>query len=85
MAMLDHMCQSCGMPMHDVDQRGGGISDNRFCVYCTDAAGELRSYQSVLNGMATFMAQSENIPLEKARTKSEAYMTHLPAWRDNRV
>jgi len=82
--MLDNMCQSCGMPMNGLDQRGGNLPDNRYCVYCTDEAGELKPYKTVLNRMAAFMAKSEDIPIEKALAKSEAYMTHLPAWRDSR-
>lgn len=68
--------------MSEADQRGGRIPDNPFCVYCTDEAGKLKPYETVLQGMATFMSQSEDIPLDQALAKSETYMVHMPAWRN---
>ncbi len=71
------------MPMNEVDQRGGRIPDNIYCVFCTDEAGKLKPYTTVRNGMAAFWVKREDIPIEKAISKSESLMNYMPAWRDN--
>lgn len=76
------MCHSCGMPMKELDQRGGFIAENEFCVYCTDDTGDLKPYDAVLSGMAHFMAKSDDVSLELALERSKEYLTHMPAWRD---
>ncbi len=35
-------CDACGMPMSRPSQHGNGDTSSRFCIYCTDLAGNLK-------------------------------------------
>jgi hypothetical protein len=74
-------CESCGMPMPDAKYHGAGDVNNRYCVYCTDEEGKLKSRQEVREGMIhLYMAQ-----MGKSREEGERFvdeqMRKLPAWR----
>ena len=47
-------CESCGMPMETLDMHGGGIEENPYCIYCTDAHGHLKPRADVREGMIQF-------------------------------
>jgi hypothetical protein len=74
-------CESCGMPMQNEKDHGGGDIENPFCVYCTDETGKLRSRQEVREGMIhLFMAQMGR-SREEAEKFVDGQMKKLPAWK----
>ena len=38
-------CESCGMPMKKLSEFGGLKINNKYCVYCTDEKGKLKSFE----------------------------------------
>jgi len=75
------VCQSCGMPMETRELHGGGIPENPYCVYCTDAHGHLKPRAEVRAGMIQFFMEV----MEKSRAEAEqvvdATMAEMPAWK----
>ncbi len=69
-------CQSCGMPMKDA--KPGAM----YCQYCTDERGQLRSYESVLEGTTTgyFMAM-QKMPRADAEKAAKKHLSTMPAWQ----
>jgi hypothetical protein len=67
-------CESCGMP----------IESGRYCEYCTDAEGNLQSFEERFERMTGWQARRHP---EQSRAEVEeatlAYMASLPAWRDH--
>lgn len=68
-------CQSCGMPLQDAPP------GEMYCSYCTDEKGQLRPYESVLEGTISgyFMAM-QKLPRKEAETAARAHLAQMPAW-----
>ena len=75
-------CKSCGMPMTDTSQHGGGDVNNPYCVYCTDDTGKLKSREDVREGMIVFFMKSENRSREEAEKFVDEHMRKMPAWKE---
>ncbi|MDP3954746.1 MAG: zinc ribbon domain-containing protein [bacterium] len=73
-------CQSCGMPMDQDVDHGGGRADNNYCKHCTDEAGNLKSRDEVREGMISFYTQSMGRSREEAVREVDAHMAQMPAW-----
>ena len=67
-------CESCSMP----------IETGRYCVHCTDADGNLQSFDERFARMVDW--QRRRHP-EQSQAEVEAatrtYMATMPAWRDH--
>ena len=73
-------CMSCGMPMTNLEDFGGGNPENLYCVHCSNPDGSLKSYDEVLTGMTNFMMMSQNMSRETADRAARDYMSKMPAW-----
>lgn len=81
--MPDHqICESCGMPMRNQEDFGGGRLDNHYCVYCTDSDGNLKPYEEVLQNMKAFAIKTMGISETEALKMAQEGMSKLPAWKD---
>lgn len=76
------MCESCGMPMRSAQDFGGGRLDNKYCVHCTDADGNLKTYEEALTGMTAFARQMMGVSEEEAQKFAKEGMAKMPAWKD---
>ncbi|UCH36218.1 MAG: hypothetical protein JSV65_07655 [Armatimonadota bacterium] len=75
-------CQSCGMPMETSQMHGGGVKDNPYCVYCTDAHGRLKPREDVREGMIQFYMDTLGKSREEAEHVVDAAMSEMPAWEE---
>lgn len=75
------VCQSCGMPMETPEMHGGGIEQNPYCVYCTDAEGHLKSREDVREGMVQFYMDAMGKSRDDAERVVDATMAEMPAWK----
>ncbi|MFX1416505.1 MAG: zinc ribbon domain-containing protein [Promethearchaeota archaeon] len=74
-------CESCGMTMTKAEEFGGHDPNNKHCVYCSDADGNLKPRNEVREGMIQFWMARENIDRKTAEEKTDSYMSSQPAWR----
>jgi uncharacterized glyoxalase superfamily protein PhnB len=74
------VCLSCGMPMSQSEDFGGGNPNNIYCAHCTNPDGSLKTYEEVLEGMIHFMMTNRNLDHEAAEQAAREYMTQMPAW-----
>lgn len=74
-------CESCGLPFRTNEERGGGVVDNPYCRYCTDAKGKLRSYDAVLRDFTALIVRTQGLAETQARQAASEVMAQLPAWR----
>lgn len=75
-------CQSCGMPMREPQDFGGGRQDNLYCVHCSDEQGTLKPYEVVLEGMKDFAMRSMGVSEAEALQMAREGMARLPAWQN---
>ncbi|MBN1176952.1 MAG: hypothetical protein JXA51_04655 [Dehalococcoidales bacterium] len=73
-------CESCGMPMMNPEQYGGGNVANRYCVHCCNPDGRLKNYEEVLEGMVQMMMDSRGMDRAAAETAAGEYLSTMPAW-----
>ena len=67
-------CQSCGMP----------IEDGTYCQFCTDAAGNLQSFDERFERMVQWtLHQKAAATREQAEANTLAYMATMPAWQNH--
>jgi hypothetical protein len=68
-------CQSCAMPLKDAKP------GQMFCDYCIDEKGQLKPWETVLEGTTTgyFMAM-QKMPREKAEAAAREHLKKQPAW-----
>ena len=75
-------CESCGMPMGEAKDHGGGDVGNPYCVHCTDEAGKLKSRVEIREGMINLYMSRMGKPREEAEKFVDEQMNKLPAWKD---
>lgn len=73
-------CGSCGMPLKEKSDFGGGKTDNKYCVYCCDKDGNLFPYETVLENMSNFIMKTTGITKEMALLTAKENMSKMPAW-----
>ncbi|HEY3006068.1 MAG TPA: hypothetical protein VGJ44_27215 [Kribbellaceae bacterium] len=60
------------------------IESGHYCSYCTDADGNLQSFDERFAAMAGWQARrNPGDPVEKIERDTLAYMATMPAWRDH--
>lgn len=75
-------CKSCGMPMRNESDFGGGHLDNKYCVHCTDIEGNLKPYEEVFENMKIFAIKNMGISETEAFKMVEEGISKLPAWKN---
>lgn len=73
-------CESCSMPMLADTDHGASDPANRYCRYCTDAAGVLRPYDAVLADFTALLVRTHGLNEAAARETSAGIMAAQPAW-----
>ena len=70
------------MPMERTEDFGGKRMGNRYCRYCCDENGNLKSREEVRQGMITFRMKAMNETRAQAGKAVDEYMRKMPAWMD---
>ena len=77
----ENKCKSCGMPLRsEQDYR----KNNSYCKYCTNADGELLSFDEVLSHMKSFIQQSTGVSESSAISTAMQVLLSQPAWRQHK-
>ena len=73
-------CMSCGMPLREPDDHAKGDKNIPYCTHCTDAEGNLKPLEQVLEGFKKFFI-SQGMPPEQAEEKAKEQLRKSEAWR----
>ena len=76
------ICESCGFPMKNENDFGGGNMENKYCAYCCDKNGELKPYDEVLECMKSFVIEKMEVSEEKAIELAKINMAERAAWKN---
>jgi hypothetical protein len=74
-------CESCGMPMREAKDHGGGDWGNPCCAHCTDETGKLKNRRQVREGLVNLYMSRMGKPREEAERFVDKQMKKLPAWK----
>ena len=67
-------CESCGNP----------IESGRYCSYCTDESGELKSFDDRFARLAAWQARRDPAASRQDIERQVLdYMATMPAWREH--
>jgi hypothetical protein len=78
-------CQSCGSPMMNAKDHGGGRADNPYCRLCTNANGDLLPYDEVHRNMAQErFAKVNKMPAAGAAEAAHRALAQMGVWKGRR-
>ncbi len=75
-----NFCRSCGT------QISNKLVDDaliKFCEYCTDENGNLRSREEILAGIADWLKLFTADKSTDFKLRAESYLKAMPAWADS--
>ena len=75
-------CESCGWEMKEPANFALGDVNSVYCIECTHADGSLKSFDDVLDLIASDMVRSQGIDRSEAETMARELMLRQPAWED---
>jgi len=74
-------CESCGMPMERMEDHGGGKIGSKYCKYCVDESGKLKSKEQIRKGWVQFVMKSEGKSQKESEKLVDSQMKKMPAWK----
>ena len=80
--MKEKVCESCGMPMKKIEDFGGKNPGNKYCVYCTDEKGNLKSYEEKVEDFKNLILKTNDFGEEQAFKMAKESLAKFPAWKN---
>ena len=77
MTQQERFFQACGMLMSAPDAQG---ASDKYCAYCSDADGNLKSWEEAISGLAGFLDSWQKGGEDESRKRAKRYLTAMPAW-----
>jgi hypothetical protein len=78
----ERVCESCGMPMRQIQDFGGQHEKNKYCRYCTNEKGELKDFETKFQEMVSFITSRMNVSQATAERVARENMAKMPAWKN---
>lgn len=75
-------CESCGMPMNNINDFGGKDPSNKYCIHCTDTHGKLKTFQDKVDDFKRMLIQSNDFGESQAISLAKESLKQFPAWKD---
>lgn len=79
--VLKMKCESCGMPLERADDYVRQDPKNKYCKYCTDENGNLKSKEKVREGMIQLRMKMTGKIRAQVEKEIDEYMKQMPAWK----
>jgi len=69
------------MPMERMEDHGGGKIGSKYCKYCVDESGKLKSKEQIRKGWVQFVMKSEGKSQKESEKLVDSQMKKMPAWK----
>jgi len=79
--MSQVVCESCGMPMRQKEEFGGGIVGNKYCTHCTTPEGVLKSFDEIVQNLKNLIVSRMDVQAEEALEMAKKNLVKMPAWQ----
>ncbi len=76
-------CYSCGMPLEKATDYALGDMSQKYCIYCTDTQGNLKSFEEILNGLTHHLVHSQGLASKAATEMAQKLLAEQPAWKNH--
>ncbi len=73
-------CYSCGMPLRKTEDYALGDANQKYCSHCTDALGNLKSYDEILKNTAEYLSYSQGLEMKAANELAHNLLSQQPKW-----
>jgi len=74
-------CNSCGMPMQNLEDFALGDTSSTYCKYCVDQKGKLLPYDTILKNNAEYYVESQGLTEQAAVKMAKDLLKSMPAWK----
>jgi len=81
--MDNKICESCGMPMKSESDFGAGDANNKYCKYCTDTEGNLKSFEEKVRDFKNLIMKTNDFGENQAIKMAKESLKQFPAWKNN--
>ncbi|MBN1971516.1 MAG: AraC family transcriptional regulator [Candidatus Delongbacteria bacterium] len=79
---MSKKCESCGYLMEDESDYGGHDYDSRYCSFCTDGDGILKSFPEKLSDLTDLIIKKDKtMSREDAFNYAKKALLKMPAWK----
>lgn len=78
---MPKFCESCGMPLGKKEDFAGGDENARFCLYCVNADGSVKSCEDIFEGGVQFFMSQIGDDRQMAEKITRKNMNQLPYWQ----
>jgi len=83
--MEQKVCESCGISFKSINEYSNKTLETKYCNYCTDNQGNLKSYNEKLTDFKNLLLKNNNYGEEQAKKIAKIKMKQFPAWKDIQI
>ena len=78
---MPQYCEACGMPLEKPEDFAGGDVNAKFCLYCTNPDGSVKTCDEIFNGGVQFFMSEIGDDRTAAEKFTRKNMVQLPYWQ----
>jgi hypothetical protein len=78
---MQKFCQACGMPLTKKEDFSGGDENSKFCLYCVNADGSVKSCEEIFEGGVQFFLNQIGGERKMAEKITRKNMSGLSYWQ----
>jgi len=73
-------CEACGMPLEKKEDFAGGDENAKFCLYCVNADGSVKTCEEIFEGGVQFFLSQIGGDRKMAEKITRKNMSQQPYW-----
>jgi hypothetical protein len=78
---MQKFCQACGMPMTKKEDFAGADENSKFCLYCANADGSVKTCEDIFEGGVQFFMSQIGGDRKMAEKVTRKNMNSLAYWQ----
>jgi hypothetical protein len=78
---MPKFCEACGMPLEKKEDFAGGDENAKFCRFCVNADGSVKSCEEIFEGGVKFFMSQGEIDRKMAERITRKNMKQQPYWQ----
>jgi len=79
---MEKYCEACGMPLNKKEDFAGGDENSKFCLYCVNADGSVKTCEEIFEGGVKFFMSQIGGDRGLAERITRKNMNMQPYWQD---
>jgi hypothetical protein len=78
---MQKFCQACGMPLTKKEDFAGGDENSKFCLYCVNAEGNVKTCEEIFEGGVQYFMSNVGNDRKIAERITRKNMSAQPYWK----